>query len=63
VDDYGYFRRDWPRDLHIDPKDAELELRAQIDRAYAMGMRPTHFDSHQYRLIDTARTCSRFSFG
>jgi chitin disaccharide deacetylase len=55
VDEHGYFRRDWPSDLRIDPKDAELELRAQIDRAYAMGVRPTHLDSHQYRLIDTSK--------
>ena len=26
-------------------------MRAQIERALAMGLRPTHFDSHQYRLI------------
>jgi chitin disaccharide deacetylase len=53
VDENGYFRHDWPRDLRIDPKDVELELRAQIDRAYAMGIHPTHLDSHQYRLIQT----------
>ena len=28
-----------------------MELRAQIERALAMGVRPTHLDSHQYRLI------------
>jgi chitin disaccharide deacetylase len=55
VDENGYFRHDWPRDLRIDPKDVELELRAQIDRAYAMGVRPTHLDSHQYRLIDNGK--------
>jgi predicted glycoside hydrolase/deacetylase ChbG (UPF0249 family) len=27
-------------------KEVELELRAQIDRAIAFGIRPTHFDSH-----------------
>jgi predicted glycoside hydrolase/deacetylase ChbG (UPF0249 family) len=27
-----------------------VELRAQIERAYAAGLRPTHLDSHQYRL-------------
>ena len=32
-----------------------LELRAQIDRAYAMGVRPTHLDSHQYRLDSTGK--------
>jgi predicted glycoside hydrolase/deacetylase ChbG (UPF0249 family) len=55
VDENGYFRHDWSRDLRIDPKDVELELRAQIDRAYAMGVRPTHLDSHQYRLIDAGK--------
>src|SRR5205809_5097318 len=38
VDKNGYFHHDWSRDTHIDPKDAELELRGQIDRAYAMGI-------------------------
>src|SRR5437762_1964074 len=28
-----------------------VDLRAQIERALAMGVRPTHLDSHQYRLI------------
>src|ERR1700722_16307725 len=51
LDENGYFHHDWSRDTHINPKDAELELRAQIERALAMGVRPTHLDSHQYRLI------------
>jgi len=51
VDVNGYFHHDWSADTYIDPRDAELELRAQIDRAYAMGVHPTHLDSHQYRLI------------
>jgi chitin disaccharide deacetylase len=51
VDLNGYFHHDWSPDTHIDPRDAELELRAQVDRAFAMGVRPTHLDSHQYRLI------------
>jgi chitin disaccharide deacetylase len=59
VDPNGYFFHDWSAEtspsahpaIHIDPQDAERELRAQIDRAYAMGMHPTHLDSHQYRLI------------
>src|SRR6267154_1532470 len=55
VDKDGYFHHDWPRDTHIDPKDAELELRGQIDRAYAMGIHPSHLDSHQYRLIDNGK--------
>jgi chitin disaccharide deacetylase len=53
LDENGYFHHDWDRSEHVDPKEAELELRAQIDRALAMGVRPTHLDSHQYRLIQT----------
>jgi predicted glycoside hydrolase/deacetylase ChbG (UPF0249 family) len=55
VDENGYFHHDWSPDTHIDPKEAEIELRAQIDRAYAMGIRPTHLDSHQYRLIASGK--------
>jgi len=59
VDANGYFFHDWSAEtrpsthpaVRIDPQDAERELRAQIDRALAMGIRPTHLDSHQYRLI------------
>jgi hypothetical protein len=51
VDPNGYFHHDWSPSTYIDPKDAERELRAQVARAYAMGLRPTHLDSHQYRLI------------
>jgi len=50
LDRNGYLHHDWERDTHINPREAEAELRAQIDRAYAMGVRPTHLDSHQYRL-------------
>ncbi len=53
VDPNGYFQHDWQKDTHIDPKDVEAELHAQIDRAYALGVHPTHLDSHQYRLIET----------
>jgi predicted glycoside hydrolase/deacetylase ChbG (UPF0249 family) len=51
VDRNGYLHHDWDHNPHIDPKDVEIELRAQIERALAMGVRPTHLDSHQYRLI------------
>ncbi len=53
LDNNGYLHHDWTRETHIDPAEAEIELRAQIDRAYAMGVRPTHLDSHQYRLDST----------
>src|SRR5882672_5626496 len=52
VDENGYFHHDWKPTTRINPKEVDLELRAQIDRAYAMGIRPTHLDSHQYRLFD-----------
>jgi chitin disaccharide deacetylase len=59
IDASGYFFHDWSPEtlpsahpaIRIDPQDAKRELHAQIDRAYAMGIRPTHLDSHQYRLI------------
>jgi predicted glycoside hydrolase/deacetylase ChbG (UPF0249 family) len=51
VDPNGYFFHDWENTKPVNPKDVEIELRAQIERALAMGVRPTHLDSHQYRLI------------
>ena len=51
VDQNGYFHHDWEENRHINVKEVEVELRAQIERALAMGVRPTHLDSHQYRLI------------
>jgi len=55
VDENGYFHHDWAATTRINPKEVDLELRAQIDRAYAMGVRPTHLDSHQYRLFDNGK--------
>jgi predicted glycoside hydrolase/deacetylase ChbG (UPF0249 family) len=51
LDTNGYFHHDWENNQHINPKEVEIELRAQIERALAMGVRPSHLDSHQYRLI------------
>src|SRR3981189_702752 len=50
VEENGDFGHDGTAATRIEPKDAEVELRAQIERAYAMGIRPTHLDSHQDRL-------------
>jgi predicted glycoside hydrolase/deacetylase ChbG (UPF0249 family) len=55
LDENGYLHHDWTPTTPIDPHEAELELRAQIDRAYNMGVRPTHLDSHQYRLDSTGK--------
>jgi predicted glycoside hydrolase/deacetylase ChbG (UPF0249 family) len=55
VDENGYFHHDWTAATKINPREVELELRAQIERAYAMGVRPTHLDSHQYRLYENGK--------
>ena len=51
VDGNGYFYHDWEAHQPINAKEVEIELRAQVERALAMGVHPTHLDSHQYRLI------------
>ena len=51
VDKNGYFYHDWEAHQQINAKEVETELRAQVERALAMGVHPTHLDSHQYRLI------------
>ncbi|HZV86584.1 MAG TPA: polysaccharide deacetylase family protein [Candidatus Binatus sp.] len=55
VDSNGYFHLNWTETTHFDAKEVELELRAQIDKAMAMGVRPTHLDSHQYRLFENGK--------
>jgi predicted glycoside hydrolase/deacetylase ChbG (UPF0249 family) len=55
LDENGYFHHDWSPATKIDPREAEIELHAQIERAYAMGIRPSHLDSHQYRLDSTGK--------
>ena len=51
IDENGYLRHDWDDHPRIDPKQVEIELRAQVERALRTGVHPTHLDSHQYRLI------------
>lgn len=47
LDNHGYL---YPRvmdvALHATPDEVETEMRAQVDKALAMGIRPTHLDSH-----------------
>jgi chitin disaccharide deacetylase len=55
LDENGYFHHDWEHNQQVKANEVEIELRAQIERALAMGVRPTHVDSHQYRLIVNGR--------
>ena len=38
---------------HADPKEVELEITAQIERARALGIQPTHLDSHMGTLYQS----------
>lgn len=47
IDDDGFLWRDVASlRRHVVPEAAEAELRAQIERAQAAGIRPTHIDAH-----------------
>ena len=39
---------------HVNPAEAELEMRAQVERALAVGIHPTHLDSHMGTLFASA---------
>lgn len=39
---------------HADAREVEVELRAQVERALHLGMKPTHLDSHQAVLYQRA---------
>jgi len=53
-DPAGYL---WPETVlaaaHIKPEEAEREIRAQVERAVASGIHPTHLDTHMGTLIAT----------
>ncbi len=55
LDSAGYF---YPTEdqaaAHIDPCQAEAEIRAQIDRAREFGIQPTHLDTHMRTLHQNA---------
>jgi predicted glycoside hydrolase/deacetylase ChbG (UPF0249 family) len=55
VDENGYFHLNLPETSRLDAKEIELEIRAQVEKAIAMGVRPTHLDSHQYRLFENGK--------
>jgi predicted glycoside hydrolase/deacetylase ChbG (UPF0249 family) len=51
-DSAGYFWKTLPEAwMHIDPLEAELEMRAQIERAISLGLDITHLDSHMGTLF------------
>jgi predicted glycoside hydrolase/deacetylase ChbG (UPF0249 family) len=51
VDNQGFFhaKREMVKNF-ADPHEVKMELKAQIDRALAAGIKPTHLDSHMYTL-------------
>lgn len=52
VDDEGFMWRSTREVIeHAKPEEVELEIRAQIERALAFGMKPTHTDSHMGTLF------------
>jgi predicted glycoside hydrolase/deacetylase ChbG (UPF0249 family) len=51
-DGYLYLTEDVAA-AHINVREAEAEIRAQIERARAFGIRPTHLDSHMRTLQQT----------
>ena len=51
VDQHGYFHPDCIPDMNV--AEVEREIKAQIDRAYAMGFEPTHLDSHMGCMFQT----------
>jgi predicted glycoside hydrolase/deacetylase ChbG (UPF0249 family) len=54
LDKDGYFYNSTQEaSAKINPREAEMELRAQIERARAVGIQPTHLDSHMGLLFQT----------
>jgi predicted glycoside hydrolase/deacetylase ChbG (UPF0249 family) len=43
------------------PAEAEREIRAQVDRALALGLRPTHLDSHMGSLFTTPELMATYA--
>ena len=52
LDPQGFLYPDVPEVIqYVNPKDAEIECRAQIERVIAFGIKPTHFDTHMGTLF------------
>ncbi len=52
INEFGYFHEACTSSVNL--KEVEVELRAQIDRAYSMGFEPTHLDSHMGCLFQSS---------
>ncbi|SNR38021.1 polysaccharide deacetylase family protein [Lutibacter flavus] len=51
INEFGYFHEGCTPTVNV--KEVEVELKAQIDRAYSMGFEPTHLDSHMNCLFQS----------
>jgi predicted glycoside hydrolase/deacetylase ChbG (UPF0249 family) len=61
LDPNGYFRlTETEAAKYADPKEVELEIRAQIERAKSLGIVPTHLDSHMGTLYQTKELFEMF---
>jgi predicted glycoside hydrolase/deacetylase ChbG (UPF0249 family) len=61
VDQNGYFYHEWGEGEHVNAKEVEVELRAQIERALAMGVRPAHLDSHLVQRVGAEASQIRYT--
>jgi predicted glycoside hydrolase/deacetylase ChbG (UPF0249 family) len=54
LDENGYFYSTVEEvGMHAEPAEVEREIRAQIERALALGIRPTHLDTHMGSVMAT----------
>ena len=62
LDPSGYlWSESAPAAAHIKPEEAEREIRAQVERAVAAGIHPTHLDTHMGTLIATPQLFAVFA--
>lgn len=50
VDGSGYFPTSWDPGRKVNLTELEAEIRAQLERADTLGLRPTHLDAHAHTL-------------
>lgn len=53
-DEHGFLHASGEAMASVDPAEAEREIRAQVERALAFGIQPTHLDSHMGTLYANA---------